>query len=56
MKPRTLKIRCEKDTLRDFKNLVFDNEFKDYEAALRALILMAKNHPALLKESEVRYV
>lgn len=48
-KEKTLRIRCTKETMKDFKNFVIDQDFRNYEACLEALMRLAKAHPSLFE-------
>lgn len=48
-KGETLRIRCSKKTLKDFKNLVIDNDFRNYEDCIEALMRLATAQPSFFE-------
>jgi hypothetical protein len=48
-KGETLRIRCSKKTLKDFKSLVIDSDFRNYEDCIAALMRLATANPLLFE-------
>ena len=52
---KDLFIRCSNKTRRRFRRIYVDNDFKNFEKTLEALLSIAEAHPELFKEKGIRW-